>query len=197
LDFYRIHTTIEKDGTHTIYVDWHVTKRVTDLLVNHNTFQAIWDEEAGMWSTDEYDVQRLVDADLYRFNAEYKDRLGVITNVRYLQSWDSKAWAAFQRFVASLPENRKDLDAKLIFQNTEVVKSDYATKRLPYSLEEGSYEAWDELVGTLYSDEERRKIEWAIGAIVSGDSATIQKFLVFYGKPGSGKSTILGIHHDI
>lgn len=193
MDFYSIRVNREKDGTHTVYVEWHVNRRITDLLVNHNSFQAIWDEAAGMWSTDEYDVQRLVDSDLHKFNAEYVDKTGAITFVRYLTNWASGAWSGFQRFVQTLPENRKDLDAKLIFQNTEIVKSDYATKRLPYSLEPGSYEAWDEIVGTLYSETERAKIEWAIGAIVAGDSVSIQKFLVFYGKPGSGKSTVLDI----
>ena len=37
------------------------------------------------------------------------------------------------------------------------------------------------------------KIEWAIGAVISGDSKKIQKFLVFYGPGGSGKSTVLNI----
>mgnify|MGYP000296704102 CR=1 FL=1 len=46
---------------------------------------------------------------------------------------------------------------------------------------------------TLYSSEERKKIEWAVGAIVNGDSRKIQKFLVLYGPPGSGKSTVLNI----
>ena len=48
-------------------------------------------------------------------------------------------------------------------------------------------------MGTLYSVEERAKIEWAIGAIVSGDAKKIQKFLVLYGPAGTGKSTILNI----
>lgn len=193
MDFYNIRVKREKDGTHVIYAEWKVDRKVTDLLVNHNSFQAVWDEERGLWSTDEYDVQRLVDADLYRFEKDYKEKTGAITWVKSMRDWDSKAWSSFQNYLKNLPENRKDLDGKLIFQNTEVKKGDYATKRLPYSLEAGSYEAWDEIVGTLYSDEERRKIEWAIGAVVSGDSTWIQKFLVFYGKPGSGKSTILDI----
>ena len=48
-------------------------------------------------------------------------------------------------------------------------------------------------MSVLYSPEERHKIEWAIGAIVTGDSKTIQKFLVLYGAPKTGKSTILNI----
>lgn len=193
MDFYNIRVTREKDGTHTIFVEWVVNRNVTNLLVYHNAFQAIWDEEAGLWSTDEYDVQRIVDKHLFEFNEEYKAKTGALTHVKALANWDSKAWSTFKRFLQALPENRKDLDTKLTFQNTEVKKEDYVTKRLPYSLEEGSYDAWDEIVGTLYSEEERAKIEWAIGSIVAGDSPSIQKFLVFYGKPGTGKSTILNI----
>ena len=193
MDFYNIRVTREKDGTHSIFPEWIVGRRVKDLLVYHNAFQAIWDEAAGMWSTDEYDVQRLVDAHLFEFDKEYREKTGAITHVKALANWDSKGWSTYKRFLQTLPENRQDMDSKLIFQNTEVKKEDYATKRLPYALESGSTDAWDEVVGTLYSEEERAKIEWAIGAIVSGDSARIQKFLVFYGKPGSGKSTILNV----
>ena len=45
----------------------------------------------------------------------------------------------------------------------------------------------------MYDEEERHKIEWAIGSIVTGDSKKIQKFMVFYGEAGTGKSTILNV----
>ena len=88
-------------------------------------------------------------------------------------------------------DNYHTLDDTLIFANTPVKKESYASKRLPYLLEEGSISAYDELMSTLYSPEERQKIEWAVGAIVNGDSRKIQKFLVLYGPPGSGKSCLL------
>jgi phage/plasmid-associated DNA primase len=110
-----------------------------------------------------------------------------------MRSFNSNSWTQFRKFLAHISDSNHPLDSKLIFSNTEVKKSDYASKRLPYSLEEGSTEAWEELLRTLYSPEERAKIAWAIGAVVSGDSKKIQKFLVFYGPAGTGKSTILGI----
>ena len=85
------------------------------------------------------------------------------------------------------------LDEKLIFSNTKTDRKDYASKRLPYPLEKGDTSAWDKLLSVLYSPSERRKIEWAIGSIVSGDSRKLQKFMVFYGAAGTGKSTIIGI----
>jgi energy-coupling factor transporter ATP-binding protein EcfA2 len=159
-------------------------------MVRGKAFYAIWDEAAGLWSTDEYDVQRLVDEDLYRYVEENGN--GNMT-VMSLKSFNTRMWIKYREFIRNLSDNSHTLDEKLIFANTEVKKTDYASKRLPYSLEEGSVDAWDELVGTLYSKDERDKIEWAIGAVVSGDSKKIQKFLVFYGPAGSGKSTILNI----
>ena len=64
---------------------------------------------------------------------------------------------------------------------------------LDYPLKAGDISAYDHLIKTLYSPEEREKIEWAIGSIISGDSKKIQKFVVLYGAAGTGKSTILNI----
>lgn len=48
-------------------------------------------------------------------------------------------------------------------------------------------------MSTIYSEEERTKIEWAIGSIVCGESKKLQKFMVLYGAAGTGKSTVLNI----
>ena len=188
MDFYRISTRETQKGVMELYPDFKIG-RSRDLMVRGKAFYAVWDEKNSLWSTDEYDVQRLIDEDLRAF-AEKSD---VPYNVKYLQSAANGGWYSFQKFLKNVSENAHQLDEKLCFANTEVKKSDYASKRLTYNLEEGDYGAWDELVGTLYSVEERAKIEWAIGAIVAGDAKRIQKFLVLYGPAGTGKSTILNI----
>lgn len=77
--------------------------------------------------------------------------------------------------------------------DTPTNKKDYASKRLNYPLEEGATDAWNKLMSTIYSEEERTKIEWAIGSIVCGESKKLQKFMVLYGAAGTGKSTVLNI----
>lgn len=90
-----------------------------------------------------------------------------------------------------LSDNSHQLDEELTFANTEVKKEDYVSRRLPYPLKDGDISAYDELIGTLYSREERQKLEWAVGAIMAGDAKQIQKFIVLYGAAGTGKSTFL------
>ncbi len=192
MDFYKIVVREMKDGTLQIRPDWRVG-RSEDLMTRGGSFYAVWDEGRGLWSKDIYDVQRLVDADLYRYAKELEEKTGLVYNVAPLRVNSTKLWDEFQRFVRNSGNNSHNLDEKLIFADTKVKKEDYASIRLPYSLAEGECPAWDAIAGTLYNEEERAKIEWAIGAVVTGHSKSIQKFLVFYGPPGSGKSTILNI----
>lgn len=191
MDFFIFGTKESKNGVLEIFPDW-VIGRSKDLMVRARSFYAIWDEKAGLWSTDEYDVQRLVDQELYEF-AEKKKAEGLSCNVKYLRSFDTNSWNKFRNFVSQVSDNSQQLDSKLTFENEETKKSDYVSRKLPYSLVPGDISAWDELMGVLYSKEERAKIEWAIGAVISGDSKKIQKFIVLYGPAGTGKSTVLDI----
>lgn len=195
MDFYQIKERSLKKGVTEIYPDF-VICRSKDLMIRGKSFYAIWDEEKGLWSTDEYDVQRLVDKDLSEYFENRKSKLKEteeVVKVRYLRKFSSGAWAEFQRYVGNLSDNSHQLDECLTFSNTEVKKTDYVSKRLDYPLQEGECKAYDEIIGTLYSEDERAKLEWAIGSIIAGDSKSIQKFIVLYGEAGTGKSTILNI----
>lgn len=193
MDFYKIQEK-ETKGFPQAYPNWIVGSQVSDLMIRGGEFYAVWDEERGMWSTEEFDVQRLVDKALWDYVHKARDEGRVLIPLT-CGDFTSGTWEKFKKYVRSLPSdaNYHPLDNHVVFSDTEVKKKDYVSKRLPYSLSEGRTDAWDELLGVLYSPEERDKIEWCIGSIVSGDSKWIQKFFVFYGPPGSGKSTIIGI----
>ena len=165
-------------------------------MIRGSDFYAIWDAENGLWSTDEQRALCLIDRELDIYAEKYKSLRGEEANYRVLHMWDAEtgmidAWHKYcQR---QMRDSFHMLDEKLIFSNTTTQKEDYASKRLLYPLEECETPAYDRLMSVLYSEEERHKIEWAIGSIVTGDSKTIQKFIVFYGSAGTGKSTILNI----
>ena len=193
VDFLTINTRSKKKGVVEIYPKFIIGKS-NDLMIRGGDFYAVWLEEKGLWSTDEQDALQLIDRELDIFaekNGKYQD-----ADVRVLHMWDSESgmidcWHKYCQ--KQMRDSFHMLDEKLIFANDKVLKRDYASKRLPYPLEEGETRAWDRLVSTLYSEEERHKIEWAIGSIVSGDSKKLQKFMVLYGAAGTGKSTILNV----
>lgn len=193
LDFLMISTRTGKRGVTEIYPRF-IIKKSSDLMIRGGDFYAIWIEDEKRWSTDEGDVFRLIDSELDKFYNEYKDNCN--GGLRVLHLWDAEtgmvdAWHKYcQR---QLRDSFHMLDENLVFSNTEVTKKDYASKRLPYPLEDGETPAYDKLMSTLYTPSEREKIEWAIGSIINGDSKKIQKFLVLYGAAGTGKSTVLNI----
>lgn len=166
--------------------------RSKDLMIRGGAFYAIWDEELGLWSTDEYDVQRLVDREIQAY-CEKLEAEGTLCKPKFLSSFGTNGWAQFRKFMKNVSDNSHQLDMELTFAGEVTKKGDYRSRRLPYSLVLGSHDAWDELVSTLYTSEEQEKIEWSIGAVISGDAKRIEKFLVFYGPGGTGKSTILKI----
>lgn len=194
VDFLIISTRPTKKGGVEVYPRFRLYPKSSDLMIRGGDFYAIWLEDKGLWSTNESDLLALIDRELDKFAEDNSDKLG--ENVRILHMWDSEsgmidAWHKYCK--QQMRDSYEMLDEKLIFANTESTKTDYASKRLNYPLEAGDISAWDKLIGTLYSEEERHKIEWAIGCIVSGDSKEIQKFMVLYGEAGAGKSTILNI----
>lgn len=194
IDFLMIATRSTKRGVIEIYPRF-VIKKSEDLMIRGGDFYAIWLEERGLWSTDEQDALQLIDRELDQYAQENSTRFAADT-VKVLHMWDSEN-GMIDRWHKYCQKHMRDefhmLDDKLIFSNMKTTKKDYASKKLPYPLEEGSCSAYEKLMSVLYSTEERRKIEWAIGAIVTGDSKKIQKFMVLYGAAGTGKSTILNI----
>ena len=193
-DFLIITTRSNKNNVEIIPT-FRLYPKSQDLMIRGGDFYAVWVESKGLWSTNEDDALSLIDSELTKYADDYRIK-NPEANLKIQYTWDSNS-GSIDRWHKYCQKQKRDsfemLDETIIFANTETDKKNYASKRLSYSLEKGNIDNYNKLIGTLYDQEERHKIEWAIGSIIQGDSKFIQKFLVFYGAAGTGKSTILNI----
>ena len=197
-DFLKIVVDETKKNIYTISPKF-VVKRAKDLMIRGGDFYAVWLEEEGRWSSNEQDVLDLIDREIEaRYEKERsKNETGHFI-VKYMWDSDSGSVDRWHKYCQKqMRDNFHQLDSKLVFANDPMKKEDYASKRLPYPLAKGDISGYDRLRSTLYSEGERRKLEWAIGSIVAGDSTKIQKFVVLYGSAGTGTSTVLNLIHEL
>lgn len=177
------------------------TRGFKDIMVKGGAFYAVWDEEKGLWSKNRDDAVKMIDDRLY----SYADGLrsvhqfdGTIITVKDLSTMYSKGIDDFIKWYQKIANDYFEwLDGKIIFKDDITTKDDFASFKLPYSMENDEPVYWNKLLGRLYSSEERRKIEYAIGSVIAGESTKLQKFFIFVGDAGTGKSTILGIIEDM
>ena len=194
VDFLKISTRSTKNNVE-ICPKFTLYPKSQDLMIRGGDFYAIWIEELGLWSTDEEDALSIIDSELTKYAEDYKSK-HPDAQLKVLYTWDSTT-GSIDAWHKYCQKQKRDsfqmLNETLVFENSETNKKDYASKKLPYPLQKGSITAYDKIISTLYTEQERHKLEWAIGAIVTGDSKHIQKFMVLYGAAGTGKSTILNI----
>ena len=198
VDFLIISTKQTKNGVE-IFPKFRLYPKSQDLMIRGGDFYAIWREDIGLWSTNEDDALAIIDSELSKSADEYEQK-HPDARVVPLYTWDSSSGSidAWHKYCQKQKRDSfETLDETLVFSNSETNKKDYASKKLSYPLESGSITAYDKLISTLYDEENRHKIEWAIGSIVTGDSKYIQKFMVFYGSAGTGKSTVLNIIQEL
>lgn len=170
---------------------------IRDLMTRGRDFYAIYDPETGLWETNYNKALEMIDHQI-REAAEKDAGPDAMADPAHkpkiLRLVDTKNGLIdkFAKFVTKdLKDNYHELNQKMIFSNTEVKKEDYATRRLEYPLIEEPTPYYDKLCDTLYLPDERQKWEWLVGSVIAGEQQKIQKMLVFYGEPGTGKSTII------
>lgn len=161
-----------------------------DIMLRDGDFVAIWNPKTGLWSRNEFDVIDIVDGDV----SDYVAKSGAPNLFpKFCRRDTDGVWKRYRQWTKNMVDTDHPLDRMPVFADTPIRQEDHVAYRLPYSLEDGEPTYWIKLVSTLYDPSERQKIEWVIGSVLTGDCRKIDKFLVFYGDPGSGKSTILNV----
>lgn len=147
LDFLQVSTRSKAKGVTEIYPKFVLKSQSTDLMIRGGDFYAIWVEDRGLWSTNELDALRLIDQALDAYSIEHANEFSSSTFT--LHMWDAEngmidTWHKFCQ--KQCRDNFHMLDENLIFSNVELKKTDYASKRLKYPLEECPTPGWDKLM---------------------------------------------------
>lgn len=196
LDFMTVNTRVGKSKNTEVYPSF-VICRSKDLMIRGGDVYAVWDEDNKTWLTDEVDIIPLLDREIRKTYEDIR-KYDPSAVALYLKNTDNKMINKWHQFVQKdMRDTYVQLDRKIIFDNDEPKRENYATRHLPYHLEDIETPAYNRLTSVLYYPEELFKIEWCIGAILSGDSKKIQKTLIITGDAGAGKSTMLNIIQQI
>lgn len=191
MDFFKPWTRSVGKGRMEIYPKFFV-QNSEDLMVRSGDFYAFWDEARGEWSKDLDRLYKVIDKELDDYYDTHKQDFTDSVFVAHMWDADSGSVDKWKKYVTKqMHDNFRMLDDSIVFLNDPRDKKLYSSHRLNYPLENCQIPCYDKLMSTLYSEEDRMKLEWAIGAVVTGDAKKIQKFIVIDGIPGSGKSTVL------
>lgn len=190
MDFIRVAYKENNDGTREFYPSLQALES-QDLVIRGGQFVALWDEDTNLYNRKLSHLPRIIDKSFQRMVGDTIRDGDVIKKVI---NFNNQIYNKIMSLIRQIGDMGPELDQHLVFADQEPTKEDAATFKMPYSLSDAAMPAWEEIVSTLYDEEERLKIEWAIGSILTGAAAeNIQKFYVFFGPPGSGKSTIMNI----
>lgn len=191
LDFLKI-KVVKKRNSYTIIEPTFRICKSKDLMIRGGDFYAIWDKVEGLWSTEEQTAIELIDNELDLYVEENKDYLGEDIIINHMWNSANGSIDRWHKYVQrQMRDNHHQLDHRLVFRDEDTVKADYATKRLNYNMINMDTPGYNLLSSTLFDPEELRKLEWAIGAVIDGASTKLEKFIVLYGAPGTGKSSYI------
>lgn len=195
MDFYKIIVERTQDPRskqdYVIYPDFKY-RNVTDLVVKGGVFYAFWNG-----TTWDMEIDHLIDeidkACWEEYNKLKERDKDLRISIKSIDLESTGIMTRFQNYCKKQKTSRAQFNKQVLFSDYTPKKEDYSTYQLSYSPKKGPTKAFDEMMSTLYAEEELRKILWAIGALLTGEIAKIEKFLYLYGAKGTGKGTIMNI----
>lgn len=190
MDFFEVVVSETKNGV-DVFPGFR-NRKSKDILIKDGKFKAVWSERLGFWSEDLNELIRIVDGEVQTKVEELKQQ-GILVKAKLLEDAETRTMTSFQMFCKDRPDTPAMLNQTLVFADDPPRKEDYSSVRLPYNIQEGATEYYDRFMNCCFTPKERHKLEWAVGSILAGDSPKIEKFIVIYGEPGSGKGTFLDI----
>lgn len=177
----------------TIYAD-PKARGYHDLLIKGGQFYAVYNSTTKCWSKDISELSGLIDRDIEAYADSYEGPADADIKLKLMNNMSNGAWMRYLSQLKGLRDNPVNLDQKILFDNDEITRSDYASFKEPYALEPGPIPNYEALMSSIYDPDERRKLEWGIGLLVDGKYVKqTHKFFVICGAPGTGKSTVLHI----
>lgn len=188
---------VAKQQRYEYYPSFLAKSKIKDLMIRSRDFYALINPETGFWITDEGEAIELIDKQVYEYVVKDvgeqlmsdPEHSPIIKRISDTDTHLIDKWHKFCQ--KDLRDFYEPLNQKIIFSNSEVSSKDYVTYKLDYPLQEQPTPYYDKLVDRLYLPDEAEKFEWAVGCVLAGDISKIQKLFVFFGEPGTGKSTII------
>ena len=204
--FVSVMTRHDNKGNIHIFPNFLSTGK--DIMTRGGEFYAIYDENSGLWETDQTAAINIIDGKLLQYakdhyvekkDEQFVDSLDNKVIIDYLCMSVTNQLTLFRKWLKALPPNHNfhQLDTAITFAEDNTSMKDYRSKRLTYKIQSGPMDNYELFMNTCYLPEEREKLEWAVGSIFCGDSVKLQKFIAIYGKPGTGKSTFFNICQDL
>ena len=196
-DFMKIKKSWDGKMQRYVYApSFVVTSRIKDLMIRSKDFYAIFNEKTGLWIQSDAEAIELIDEQVMEY--AYKDAGETVSDpehgpyIKLIRDTDNRLIDVWHRFCQKdMRDNWVPLNQKTLFSNQEPKRSDYVSKVLPYPFVETPTPCYDRICDKLYLPTDEEKWEWLVGCGLVGDAKKIQKMLVFYGAPGTGKSTII------